>query len=86
MPPQWIMMPARPSLKISLLRCYAIHHHTAAELIVDRANHNKPAMGLTNWKNAPEGKVIKSDVTTPKNYLNSEEIKSLDRFTTMYLD
>lgn len=65
---------------------YAIHHHTAAELIVDRADHNKPAMGLTHWKNAPDGKVIKSDVTVAKNYLNSQEIKSLDRFTTMYLD
>ena len=65
---------------------YAIHHHTAAELIVGRADHTKPAMGLTNWKNAPAGKVIKSDVTVAKNYLNSQEIKSLDRFTTMYLD
>lgn len=65
---------------------YAIHHHTAAELIVERADHQKPAMGLTHWKNAPSGKIIKSDVTVAKNYLNSKEIKSLNRFTTMYLD
>ena len=65
---------------------YAIHNHTAAELIVERADHQKPTMGLTHWKNSPSGKVIKSDVTVAKNYLNSKEIKSLNRFTTMYLD
>ncbi len=65
---------------------FAIHHHTAAELIMDRADHKKSAMGLTYWKNSQDGKVIKSDVTVAKNYLNSQEIKSLNRFATMYLD
>ncbi|HIP07500.1 MAG TPA: cell filamentation protein Fic [Mariprofundaceae bacterium] len=65
---------------------YAIHHHTASELIVARANHNKPAMGLTSWKNSPRGKVLKSDVGIAKNYLHSVEMKSLNRFSTMYLD
>lgn len=65
---------------------YAIHNHTAAELIVNRADHKKPTMGLTHWKNSPKGKVISSDVSVAKNYLNSEELKSLNRFATMYLD
>jgi len=65
---------------------YAIHHHTASELIVERADHNKPAMGLQSWKNAPKGKVLKSDVNIAKNYLGSQEIKQLNRFSTMYLD
>lgn len=65
---------------------YAIHNHTAAELIANRTNHKKPAMGLTHWKNSPKGKVISSDVSVAKNYLNSEELKSLSRFATMYLD
>lgn len=65
---------------------YAIHGQTAAELIVKRANAEKDHMGLTNWKNAPEGKIIKTDVSIAKNYLNEQELKSLDRFVTMYLD
>lgn len=65
---------------------FAIHGHTAAELIVERANSNKPHMGLTNWKNSPSGKVIKTDVSIAKNYLSVEEITNLDRFVTMYLD
>jgi hypothetical protein len=65
---------------------YAIHGQTAAELIVKRANAEKEHMGLTNWKNAPEGKIIKTDVSIAKNYLNEQELKSLDRFVTMYLD
>ncbi len=65
---------------------FAIHGHTAAELIVNRADSEKDKMGLTTWKNAPEGKIIKTDVSIAKNYLNMQEIKSLDRFVTMYLD
>ncbi len=65
---------------------YAIHNYTAAELIVNRADHKKQTMGLTHWKNSPKGKVIISDVSVAKNYLNSKELKSLNRFATMYLD
>jgi len=65
---------------------FAIHGHTAAELIVKRADSEKDKMGLTTWKNAPEGKIIKTDVSIAKNYLNMQELKSLDRFVTMYLD
>jgi len=65
---------------------WAIHGHTASELIVQRANHRKEFMGLTNWKKAPNGKILKSDVTVAKNYLSQNEIKSLDRIVTMYLD
>ena len=65
---------------------WAIHGHTASELIVERANHKKEHMGLTNWKKAPNGKILKSDVIVAKNYLAQSEIKSLDRIVTMYLD
>lgn len=65
---------------------YAIHGQTAAELIVERADHKKDRMGLTTWKNAPDGKIIKTDVAVAKNYLTEKELKSLDRFVTMYLD
>ena len=65
---------------------WAIHGHTASELLVQRANHQKEYMGLTNWKKAPNGKILKSDVTIAKNYLAQSEIKSLDRIVTMYLD
>jgi hypothetical protein len=65
---------------------YAIHGQTAAELIVERADHTKDRMGLTTWKNAPNGKIIKTDVVVAKNYLTEKELKSLDRFVTMYLD
>ena len=65
---------------------FAIHGHTAAELIVSRANSKKERMGLTAWKNAPSGKIIKTDVWVAKNYLNEKELKNLDRFVTMYLD
>lgn len=65
---------------------WAIHGHTASELIVERADHKKEFMGLTNWKKAPNGKILKSDVTVAKNYLSQSEIKSLDRIVTMYLD
>ena len=65
---------------------FAIHGETAAELIVQRADHKKERMGLTTWKNATDGKIIKTDVVVAKNYLNEKELKSLDRFVTMYLD
>ena len=65
---------------------FAIHHHTAAELIMDRASSSKEHMGLTTWKNAPEGKIIKSDVSVAKNYLTEQEMRRLDRIVSMYLD
>jgi hypothetical protein len=65
---------------------FAIHGHTAAELILNRADSRKERMGLTTWKNAPSGKIIKPDVVVAKNYLNEKELKNLDRFVTMYLD
>lgn len=65
---------------------FAIHRHTAAELIVERANHEKTNMGLTTWKNAPAGKIVKSDVSIAKNYLTQEELQNLSQFVTMYLD
>ncbi len=65
---------------------FAIHRCTAAELIVERADSKKEQMGLTTWKNAPHGKIIKPDVSIAKNYLTEKELKSLDRFVTMYLD
>ena len=65
---------------------WAIHGHTAAEIIAGRADAGKPHMGLTTWKNAPDGPIRKADVTVAKNYLNEEEIKELNRIVTMYLD
>lgn len=65
---------------------YAVHGHTAAELIVERADHTKEHMGLTTWADAPEGKIRKSDVTVAKNYLNQDEMKQLNRMVTAYLD
>ena len=65
---------------------YAIHGQTAAELIMGRANAETEHMGLTSWKNAPDGKIIKTDVSIAKNYLKEQELKSLDRFIIMYLD
>ena len=65
---------------------FAIHGQTAAELIVNRADSSKERMGLTTWKNAPNGKILKPDVSVAKNYLTEKELKSLDRFVSMYLD
>ncbi|WP_423230639.1 virulence RhuM family protein [Clostridium homopropionicum] len=65
---------------------YAIHGNTAAEVIVARANHKKEHMGLTTWKNAPDGKIVKADVSVAKNYLLKEEIEELNEIVTMYLD
>ncbi len=65
---------------------FATHGHTAAELIVERADSQKERMGLTTWKNAPHGKILKPDVSIAKNYLTEKELKALDRIVTMYLD
>ena len=65
---------------------WAITGKTAAEIIADRAKADQPNMGLTTWKNAPSGKIQKSDVSTAKNYLAESEIKELNRIVTMYLD
>jgi hypothetical protein len=65
---------------------WAITKQTAAEIIISRANHEKEKMGLTNWKNSPDGKIRKSDVSIAKNYLTEAELKPLNRIVTMYLD
>jgi len=65
---------------------WAIHRHTAAELIARRAKAAEPHMGLTTWKNAPQGRIRKSDIHIAKNYLSEKELKSLNRIVTMYLD
>jgi hypothetical protein len=65
---------------------WAISGHTAAELIAKRADAEKPNMGLTTWKRAPKGKILKRDISTAKNYLSEKELKSLNRIVTMYLD
>ena len=65
---------------------WAVHRRTAAELIVERADANKENMGLTTWESAPDGKIIKADVTIAKNYLNEEEINYLERIVSLYLD
>ncbi len=65
---------------------FAIHGSTAAEVIYKRADSTKNHMGLTTWKNAPQGKIVKTDVSIAKNYLSEKEIKELDRFVSMYLD
>ena len=64
---------------------YAISGHTAAELIYERANANKEHMGLTNWKNSPDGLIYKYDVTIAKNYLNEEELKKLNDLTNFFI-
>ena len=65
---------------------FAIHNHTAAELIMQRADSEKDLLGLTSWKKFPHGKIKKSDVVIAKNYLNKDELKALERIVTMYLD
>ena len=65
---------------------FAVHGHTAAELIVERSDHQKENMGLTAWADAPTGKIKKSDVTIAKNYLNERELHQLNRMVTAYLD
>ena len=61
---------------------YAVHGHTAAELIYERADADKPHMGLTTWAAAPEGKIVKSDVSIAKNYLSEKEMRSLERIVS----
>ena len=65
---------------------YAVHGSTAAEVIVQRADHTKDHMGLTSWKNAPSGKIVKADVSVAKNYLQQDELQELNEIVTMYLD
>ncbi len=65
---------------------YAVTHRTAAEIVYDRADAGKPHMGLMTWKNAPDGRVVKSDVTVAKNYLSEQEVESLNLLTTAFID
>ncbi|MEI6033005.1 MAG: virulence RhuM family protein [Verrucomicrobiae bacterium] len=65
---------------------FAIHGHTAAELIVERADSQRPHMGLASWENSPQGKILKSDVAIAKNYLGKEELESLGRIVNTYLE
>ena len=65
---------------------YAVTHQTAAEIVYDRADAEKPHMGLMTWKNAPDGRVIKNDVTIAKNYLSEKEVDELNLLTTAFLD
>ena len=65
---------------------YAITGKTAAEIVYDTADHTKPHMGLTTWKNAPDGRILKSDVTIAKNYLDEQQIRRLERAVTGFFD
>lgn len=65
---------------------FAVHRHTVAELIVERSDANKEHMGLTTWENAPDGKILKTDVTVAKNYLSEQEMHYLERIVSLYLD
>jgi len=65
---------------------FAVHGHTAAEIIYDRADSEKANMGLTSWRNSPDGKIFKSDVIIAKNYLNNEELEDLGRIVNAYLE
>ena len=65
---------------------FAVTGQTAAELIFDRADAEKPTMGLTTWKDAPDGKILKRDIVVAKNYLNEKEISRLNRLVTMFID
>lgn len=65
---------------------YAVHGNTAAEAIMARANHTEDHMGLTSWRNAPDGKIVKADVSIAKNYLLKDELQELNEIVTMYLD
>ena len=65
---------------------YAVHGHTAAELIVERANADKEHMGLTTWENAPNGKIVKTDVSVAKNYLRDKELDEMGRMVNAFLD
>ena len=65
---------------------YAVHGHTAAELIVERADANKEHMGLTTWENAPNGKIVKTDVSVAKNYLREKELEEMGRIVNASID
>ena len=65
---------------------YAVHQHTAAELIVERASAEKEHMGLTTWENAPSGKIVKTDVSIAKNYLKQNELEDLGNIVSAVLD
>lgn len=65
---------------------YAVHRHTAAELIMERADAEKEHMGLTTWENAPDGKIVKTDVSIAKNYLNEMELEDMGRIVTAVLE
>ena len=65
---------------------WAVHRHTAAELIVERADSEKEHMGLTTWESAPDGKIVKSDVSIAKNYLSDKEMSYMERIVSLYLD
>lgn len=65
---------------------FAIHGHTASELIIERANSKQPRMGLTSWENSPDGKILKTDVSIAKNYLSADELDSLGRIVNAYLE
>ena len=65
---------------------FAVTGKTAAELVYERVNAEKPAMGLTTWKDAPDGKILKRDLSVAKNYLNEKELSRLNRLVTMFID
>lgn len=65
---------------------WAVHRHTAAELIVERADAEKEHMGLSTWETAPDGKIAKADVSIAKNYLNDKEMSYMERIVSLYLD
>ncbi len=65
---------------------YAVTHQTAAEIVYDRVDSEKPYMGLTSWKNAPDGRIVKSDVTVAKNYLSEQEVSTLEHLSTAFVD
>ena len=65
---------------------FAVTGKTAAELVYERVNAEKPAMGLTTWKDAPDGKILKRDISVEKNYLNEKELSRLNRLVTMFID
>ena len=65
---------------------WAVHRHTAAELIMERADAEKEHMGLTTWESAPDGKIVKTDVSIAKNYLNDKEMSYMERIVSLYLD
>ena len=72
--------------KVQNIMHYAVHGHTAAELIVERADANKEHMGLTTWENAPNGKIVKTDVSVAKNYLREKELEEMGRIVNASLD